>query len=415
MRKILAISVLLVFSAYAAAVDNMGNSQLTLWDYAQLKHVKQSIDSEMYSRAYKRLISRADDLLDAPSVSVVMKKHTPASGDKHDYQSIARYYWPNPDTPDGFPYINKDGQSNPAVDEYDRNRLSEMARTVIVQTLAYYLSGDEKYAAKATEQLRVWFLNANTKMNPNLNYSQMIPGRDGGAGRCVLDGYSFVEIIDAIPLLEESKSFTAEDSAGMKAWYTDFLYWMLNSVRGHVEAKKVNNHVVMYDAQIIAYANYVGDTVTRDAYIADFFNKRIDPQIQDDGKQPHELRRTLAYHYSRYNLTHMIDIFQIARNAGIEVGGNSAESFKKVAKALDFLAQYLGKEVGAWPYQQISGWDDVQKELARDLYRAWLLFPEYARWKDLYELYGAHSDSNGRFIILYLKDDSATGVSSINP
>ena len=42
-------------------------------------------------------------------------------------------------------------------------------------------------------------------------------------------------------------------------------------------------------------------------------------------------------------------------------------------KAADFLAQYLGKEVGEWPYQQISEWDYKQNELCKDLYRLYLL------------------------------------------
>ena len=44
-----------------------------------------------------------------------------------------------------------------------------------------------------------------------------------------------------------------------------------------------------------------------------------------------------------------------------------------LGKAADFLAQYVGKRVEDWPYQQISEWDYKQNELCKDLYRLYLL------------------------------------------
>lgn len=35
--------------------------------------------------------------------TVVRDKRLAPSGDPHDYCSIAPYFWPNPDTPDGLP------------------------------------------------------------------------------------------------------------------------------------------------------------------------------------------------------------------------------------------------------------------------------------------------------------------------
>ena len=54
-------------------------------------------------------MTEADEALESESLSVMMKKKTPASGDKHDYMSLARYYWPDPSKPDGLPYISVTG------------------------------------------------------------------------------------------------------------------------------------------------------------------------------------------------------------------------------------------------------------------------------------------------------------------
>ena len=55
----------------------------------------------------KQLLHKADSLLTIKPFSVVNKKVLPPSEDKHDYMSIGPYWWPNPDTPDGLPYIGK--------------------------------------------------------------------------------------------------------------------------------------------------------------------------------------------------------------------------------------------------------------------------------------------------------------------
>ena len=84
----------------------------SIWNTAHLANVKHSIHEPFYATTYEILKAEADRLLDAQPLSVMMKEKTPASGDKHDYMSQARYYWPDPTKPNGLPYINRDGVSN---------------------------------------------------------------------------------------------------------------------------------------------------------------------------------------------------------------------------------------------------------------------------------------------------------------
>ena len=60
-------------------------------------------------------------------------------------------------------------------------------------------------------------------MNPNLEYAQMIPGHNNDKGRCygLIDTYSFIEMLDAVALLEQSKAFTAKDSKQLKKWFAE--------------------------------------------------------------------------------------------------------------------------------------------------------------------------------------------------
>ena len=63
--------------------------------------------------SFNVLIELANKSLLFKPGSVMEKLNTPPSGDKHDYMSLAPYFWPNPDTKDGLPYIRKDGKTNP--------------------------------------------------------------------------------------------------------------------------------------------------------------------------------------------------------------------------------------------------------------------------------------------------------------
>lgn len=212
------LSVILLAAAWTA-----GLSAQSIWDAEHLRKVKSDIGSDAYSASYQNLIREADGLLDEKAYSVMDKERAAVSGDMHDYLSQARYYWPDPSKPDGLPYVSRDGLSNPEIKKLDRNRLGATAERVTVLSLAWYFSGDEKYAAKAAEFLRTWFLDKETKMNPHLRYAQVARGHNGDKGRSygLIDTYSFVEMLDAVALLENSKSFTRKDSRQLKAWFSN--------------------------------------------------------------------------------------------------------------------------------------------------------------------------------------------------
>jgi hypothetical protein len=350
--------------------------------------------------AYKALISKADKELDNELIPVTEKKIVAASGDKHDYISMGPYWWPNPNTPDGLPYIKKDGQRNPETQLFDRYKLDKLAKGVITLGYAYYFTKDERYANKAMDYLDLWFLNKKTRMNPNLNYAQMVMGLNGNKGRAegIIDAYMLVEMLDCVTLLSKSKVMKPKDLDGIKAWFSDFLDWMLNSETGQEEYRAKNNHGVAYDVQVVAYALFAGRTDVAEKFIKEFPDNRLFKQIEPDGSQPLELERTMALHYTIFNILHFMDMATLAKSTGINLFDAVSEDGRSVAKAIEFIKPYLGKPQSEFPYQQIHEWDENQNKLAWTLRRAAFFHPneEYDR---LFNQYCATKDTDIQWLL----------------
>lgn len=375
----------------------------SVWDARHLAEVKTRLAEPAYQPAYEQLIRAAEADMKLTPVSVMLKDQTPPSGSKHDYMSLSRYYWPDPTQDDGLPYISRDGISNPELERLDRNRLSEMTHAVTQLSLAYYFSGQERYAAKATEMLRVWFIHKGTRMNPNLNYAQCVPGKYEGRCYGVIDGYSFIQMLDAVQLLRSSQAFTARDERELKSWFGRFLTWLTTNEQALEEGRQKNNHATAYDVQVAAYARFTGNMTLFMKVLREFPRKRILTQIEPDGRQPYELRRTLAFGYSQFNLGHIIDLMLMAKHAGVDFRPFASCEDRSFFKAADFLVPYLGQPVSSWPWKQIAEWDYKQQELAKDLYRIYTLDSTRTDYLRAYRrLPVARRD---RFTLLYVRPD----------
>ena len=133
--------------------------------------------NKIFLQAYIEVIKEANEELMGGPYSVMQKTLVPPSGDPHDYISLARYYWPDPNQRDGLPYIHKDCEVNPEIfqNDYDYAKKNKMVRACLRLALAYYLTKEEKYAAHASLLIRTWFLSPNSAMNPNFKFAQIQP------------------------------------------------------------------------------------------------------------------------------------------------------------------------------------------------------------------------------------------------
>ncbi len=304
--------------------------------------------------AVDKLKRDANAALAAPLVAVT-DKHTSLAptGDKHDYFSLSPYWWPDPAKPNGLPYIRRDGVTNPeSKRDLDQPRVAALGDRVQTLGLAYYFTGDERYAARAATQVRRWFLDSATKMNPHLRFAQLVRGNDQERGSGIIDTRWFIETVDGVRLIRGSKAWTTADDVGMQQWFRAYLDWLLTSPNGKHEHDAKNNHGSWFAAQTAAYAIFVGDTATARRIIEDV-KPRIGAQITPAGDQPAELERTRSLHYSAFNIEALSRLAEMGRGLGIDLWHYQAPEGGSLRKAIDHVAQFT-IDPSKWPGQQID-------------------------------------------------------------
>jgi alginate lyase len=328
-----------------------------LVDAKRLAQARAAIDrgDKDINAAWEKLQREANKALVGGPFSIVNKGVTPPSGDKHDYMSQAPYFWPDPKKQNGLPYIRRDGERNPEINNItDHKSLDDLETAVETLALAYYFKGDEAYAAKAVQLLRAFFLDPTTRMNPTLQYAQFIPGVNTGRGIGLIETRGLTRVVDAIGLLAGSKSLTAEDEDGLKEWFGKFLQWMQESRNGREEAAAKNNHGTYYDVQVVSFALFLGKIDLAKQTLETAKQKRITTQIEPDGRQPLELIRTKAWGYSNGNLDGLMQLAMLGERVGVDLWKFQTKDGRSIRKALDFLTPVAVGEK-KWQYQEIGG------------------------------------------------------------
>ncbi|WP_394132229.1 alginate lyase family protein [Shewanella maritima] len=307
-------------------------------------------------QAYERLLQEADTAMAQTPFSVAHKGMTPPSGNKNDYLSISPYWWPDETKADGLPWIRHDGKTNPAskTEETDSRRIGNFTRSTRALALAYYFSQDDKYAKQGVEFVRTWFINEATKMNPNVNYGQGVPGRAEGRRGGIIDTRTLVDrMLDAIAILSNSPYWTEQDEQAINQWYSDYLDWLIvDDLSGGPkgEAQAANNHGTWYDFQVAGISYFLGNEILTKQMVQKG-KVRVDTQFEADGSQPHEIERTRAYHYHYFSLVPLVGIAELGEKVGVDLWHYQSPKGGSLTQGIQLMAQYHDPQI-KWPYSQ---------------------------------------------------------------
>src|SRR5262249_17443024 len=246
-----------------------------------------AIDVAAIDRA--RVLKAAQAALTIEPITITKFRAPLSEGGPNDFYSNGDYWWPDPKKTNGLPYIRRDGQSNPDNFTKHRHCVMQMRDAVAALGAAYRITHDDRYAAKASELLRVFFLDPKTRMNPNLQYAQAIPGVSPGRGTGIIDTLQLTDVPLAIMSMEPSPAFSRETFAGTKKWFQDYIEWRRASKNGQEEAEATNTHAVAYWVQIAVFARFTGDQVRSTESRRRFKEVFVPKQMAADGSFPAEL------------------------------------------------------------------------------------------------------------------------------
>ncbi len=375
MQKLLisALSLLLALGAPIAKAElaptTSDSGKLYLFQSGRLDCLEKVVTEKDFQSAEGKLaqgiLHEADRALTRPSFTIVNNKLKRSMGapNPHDYFSTAPYYWPDPKKPNGLPYIRRDGEHNPSRKLFsDDRQLTGMIEAVVNLSLAYRITGDEKYASSATCFLRTFFLDPKTRMNPNMNHSQAIPGVNTGRGIGIIDTLGFHELTDSITLLSSSSAWDAKDSSGMQQWFCQYAHWMVTSKNGKDERSWPNNHGVTYDLQLVSVLIASGNLKEATKILATSLPARMDSQIRADGQMPLEEERRTSWHYCSMNLKYLCRNALVAQNLGINLWNHVAPNGTgSIKQAMLFLIPFIDHRE-KWKFTEISSF--TSKETA---------------------------------------------------
>ncbi|MBJ6108795.1 alginate lyase family protein [Hymenobacter sp. BT523] len=344
MRLILLSLVWWAMSAPVLAAATAAPAAFILLDPAAMAAYKMAYKAGHQPEAARvqELLREANAALKRGPYTIANKPQTPPSGDKHDYISQAPYWWPDPTKPDGKPYIQKDGLRNPESEAMkDSETLSKLCADVQKLGLAYYFAGNEDYARQATRLLQVFFLDPATRMNPNLNFGQGIPGINNGRNFGIIETRHLVNIPEALALLNGSPSVDAATVGGVKAWFTDFTTWLTTSPVALPEGAAKNNHGTFYDTQVVDFALFTGNTALAKTTLQRQTWPRVAVQFQPDGAQPLELARTRPWNYTSMNMQGWARLALLAPHVGLDLWHYATPDGRGLRPAVEWFRPYL--------------------------------------------------------------------------
>lgn len=343
---------------------DFGGRRTFMWRPAWLERIAAD------SKRSREIIKAAEAALGRSPYSVTDKPRILPGASANDYASIGPYWWPDPKRDDGLPYYRRDGEVNPERNgpAFDKGRLSALGADVEALAVAYYLTSEERFAEQGAKLLRAWFLDPETRMNPNMNFAQGIPGKVDGRGEGLIEASDFSTIIESIGLLGPSPALTKADHAGLRQWYANFAQWMATSDNGLAQMRKGNNHGIFFDFYLSHFAIFAGmDTVTRN--IVDRFpTERLARQMDAKGRFPHELKRTRSWHYSNYLVGGAARLATIGECTGQDLWNTTLEDGRGLRTAHEYLGSFV-KDMRAWPFpdrdQEAGNFDKMRRTFVR--------------------------------------------------
>ena len=311
------------------------------------------------------IIKLSERTVGQPIPLIMEKEIDPPSHNKHDFISISPYWY---QLEDGG-YEIRDGVKNPEADSIpDAGNLDRVTSNIYIMSLATEASSSpedkQRFTRYALDNLRTWFVDADTRMNPDLNYAQVKQGGETGSFWGIIEGVRLVKVTEAVAKLEASGAISDADREVVdktREWFRKYLQWLLadekaigkpdagNDRERGGERGMDNNHGTFYDVQVACIADFVGDGEQAKATL-ESTRHRIDQQIEVSGQMPAETRRKnegskkdldVSLDYELFNLQGLVQLAMLGEKYGVDLWGHQSPGRGGIRKAFEYFAAKL--------------------------------------------------------------------------
>ena len=365
--------------------------------------------------------------LHTPLFTVTQCPEVPPSGDRHDYMSAGVYWWPcarvpstgvcnlsacvhdecncssvdicnktshNCDAATSMPWASCDGHENlKSINLGGLPQLKGMAAAVQALAAGFYWTRNETYAARAVELIAVFFLDPGTRMNPNFNFGQSMPGYNNGSGSGLVEiDIWLIQVMEGIALINHpascegcvaSAAWGATQDASMLEWLKQWSGWLKTTPYSTWACNYRNNHNAACRSSWLAVAAWIGETALAQRIIAGAKERQwtntsssshwpyqelgapncygcngsgtgtcgkapIGGQVWRDGELPQEAGRVNSIGYTVAELHTLFLLAQLSRHpilGGEDLFGYVSLNGSSIRGALDYLVPFaLGQQ-----------------------------------------------------------------------
>ena len=260
---------------------------------------------------HDRILAAAGRALTLPVTPITGISAARSPGTPHDFYSEPEDFFPDP-TSAASPWIQrKPSATNTDAFIAHRDAVSALAASVAALTAAFVLTNELRYAAKAAEHLRAWFVTSSTRMTPEVPFAQRIPnavaGRVEGRFEGVLDTVPLAEVAHSIRFLAASDALSSEDLKSIRGWFAEYFQWLNESPLGGLARDQKDHHASSWLFQCAAYADanvagFTSDDTRLNTLRHRFRTVTLRAQMTAAGNFPHEVSTAYPYRNSLFNL-----------------------------------------------------------------------------------------------------------------
>jgi hypothetical protein len=354
-----------------------------------------------------RILAAAQKYLTQPPTPLTSLQCARSPGTIHDYYSEAE---PDPDA-----------AATPAKPfTAHRDALFSLGLAVPALAAAYFLTGEDRYAAHASAHLRAWFVDPATRMAPSLDYGRVLaplPANGehvtvqtnssfgaapiapaGGSFAGILETLPLVEIAQAIPFLASSPALAEADRNALNAWFAAYLRWLTQPQDSGprlaaLARDRKDHHATSWLLQVSAYTMLTtpegtapkSESAALDELRHRFRTITLRAQISSEGTFPHELGSATPYRDSLFNLDMIAAVCQLLSTRFESVWDYQLDDGPGMRSAIAYHFPFIADRK-LWPFRADSDhFDELPGRRASLLFTARAYQrPEYAAlWKTL--------------------------------